>query len=114
MHVFAFGTEIYDWVTDELAQPMISDFAAAIRFKHRHVSLLQLVRIKQHSRTVAAAPDRERVRMFEQQQRVGLGSELDALFGFLLDRQPGGVISEPEPLDQKLSFAVHTTTEYSL
>jgi hypothetical protein len=35
------------------------------------------------------------------------------LFGFLLDREPGCVISEPEPLDQKLSFAVHTTTEYS-
>jgi hypothetical protein len=92
---------------------VISDFAAAIRFKHRHVSLLQLFRVEQYGRTVATAPDRERVRMFEQQQRVRPGSELYGLFGFLLDRQPGWVISQPAPLDQKLSFAVHTTKEYS-
>jgi hypothetical protein len=35
------------------------------------------------------------------------------LFGFLLDRQPRRVINQAEPLDQKLSFVVHTTTEYS-
>jgi len=38
MHVFAIGTKIDDWITDYLAQPVISNFSTAIGLKQRHTS----------------------------------------------------------------------------
>lgn len=51
--------------------------------------------------------------MFEQQKRIGLRAEFDCLFNLFLKCETGGVINEAEPLDQKLSFFVHATTEQS-
>ncbi len=89
MNVFAIRTEIDDRITNHLAQTVISHFPAAIRFKQRHVSLFQLFLVQENRRAVAAPADGERVRMFEQEQRVGLGAGLDSLFGLFLDASAG-------------------------
>jgi hypothetical protein len=38
MHVFAIGTQVDDWITNYLAQAVISHFSTAIGLKQRHVS----------------------------------------------------------------------------
>jgi len=84
MHVFTVRAEIDDRITDDLTQPVISYFPAAIRFKQGDVSLFELFFVEQDRRTVAAAADRQRVRVLEQQQRVGLRPVLYWLFGLFL------------------------------
>jgi len=46
MHVFAIGTEIDDWITDYLAQSVISHLSATIGFKQSHVSRVELFLIE--------------------------------------------------------------------
>src|SRR5437763_15817496 len=41
MNVFAIRTQVDDWVTDKLANAVISNFTAAIGFKDGHASLSQ-------------------------------------------------------------------------
>jgi hypothetical protein len=48
MHVFAMGTEIDDWITNHLAQAVISHFSAAVRLKQRDISRAELFGIEQY------------------------------------------------------------------
>lgn len=104
MNVFAVRAEVDDRVADHLSEAVISHFAAAIRFKQRHVSLFKLVFVQENRRALAATADGERVRMFEQKQRVGLRAGFYGLFDLFLECEGRLVIHEPQSLDQKLSF----------
>ena len=48
MRVFAMGTEIDDWITNHLAQAVISHFSAAVRLKQRDISRAELFGIEQY------------------------------------------------------------------
>ena len=113
MNVFTIGTQFDDGIADKLAQTVVGYFAAAISFKDRHVSFLQLLGIGQDGRSLTAPADCQRMWMFEQQKRVRLVTQFDGLFRLFLNCQAGLIIDEAEPLDQQLSFPGHATTLYS-
>ena len=58
MHVFAIGAEIDDWITNHLAQPVISNFAAPICFKDADAARRQQFGRHQNSRTIPAPAHR--------------------------------------------------------
>ena len=87
MNVFAVRTEVDNWITDHLAQAVISYLPAAVGFEQSYISLPQLFLVEKYCGTITAAADRERVRMFEQQQRVGLTACFYGLFGLFLERE---------------------------
>src|SRR6185369_13003684 len=87
MEVFAIRAEVDNRIPNDLPETVIRDFPAAIRLEQRHVALLQFFLVEQNRRAIAATPYRERMRMFEQQQRVGLGAGFDGLFGLFLERE---------------------------
>jgi len=105
VHVFAVRAEVDNRITDDLSEAVISHFPAAIRFEQRHISLLQLLLVKENRRVVAAPADSERVWMFEQQQCVGLRAGFYGLFGLFLEPEGRLVVHETQSLDQKLSFS---------
>ena len=108
MNVFAIGAEIYNRITDNLAQAVIGHFPAAIRLKQRHVARSQLLFVEQDCGTVAAPANRQSVWVFEQEKRVRLDAVFDLKLGLFLNREGGFVIHEAQSLDQKLSFLRHT------
>src|SRR4030095_11852645 len=57
VHVFPVRTEVYEWIPDSLAQPMISDFSPAIGLKKVHASRSKLLGVKQYSRAVTTSAD---------------------------------------------------------
>ncbi len=114
VYVFTVRAQADNWITDNLAQAVISHFSTTIRFKQRHVTLSQLILIEQNGGTVTAAADGKRVRMFEQEQRVRLGPVFDGLLGLFLQRESRLVVHEPQSLDQKLSFLHHATRLWTL
>src|SRR6266567_6101744 len=63
MNIFAFRTQIDYWITDNLAQAMVSYFPTAISFKNADPPLPQRFLALQHCRIVAAATDCQRMRM---------------------------------------------------
>lgn len=87
MDVFAVRTEVDDRITDHLAQAVISHFPAAVGFEQRYISLPQLFLVEKYCGTITAAADRERVRVFEQQQRIGLTACFYGLLGLFLERE---------------------------
>src|SRR5688500_10230539 len=105
MNVFAVGTEINNRITNYLAQTVISHFSAAIRFKQCDVSLVQLCFVQKNGRVVPAPSDSERVRMFQQKQRVELSARFYSRFDLFLDREGRLVIHESYSLAHKLSFS---------
>jgi hypothetical protein len=44
------------------------------------------------------------MRVFEQEQRVGLRAGFYGVFGLFLEREGRLIVHEPQSLDQKLSF----------
>src|SRR6266404_3692166 len=65
MNIFAFRTQIDYWITDNLAQAVVSYLPAAIGFKNVYSPFPQRFLAPQHCRTVAAATDCQRMGMLE-------------------------------------------------
>ena len=108
MNVFAIGAEIDDRIADDLAQAVISHFAAAIRLKDSYIARLQLLFVEQDRGVVAATANRQGVWVFEQKKCVGLVAGFDRKLGLFLDREGRFVVHEAQSLDHKLSFLRHT------
>ena len=105
MNVFTIGTQIDDWITNQLAKAMISRFAAAVRFKHANISGSQNFFGSQNSCGRRAAPQGQRVRMLEQKQRVRLRARQNRALGLLLDCQRSRIIDESQTVNLECSLA---------
>jgi hypothetical protein len=66
MHVFAIRTEIYNWITNDLAEAVIGDLAAAIRFKDSNAALAQYFLGRDYSPIGRAPAQRQCMRVLEQ------------------------------------------------
>src|ERR1041384_6971747 len=72
MYVLACGAEIDDGITDHLAETVISGLAAAIRLKERDAARAQGFVCGEHCARTRAPPQRDHVRVLDEQQRIGL------------------------------------------
>src|SRR5947209_1337440 len=64
MNILALRTQAYNRITNNLPNPVIGDFASAIRLKYRDASLVQHLLRSKDSGLRCAAPERERVGVF--------------------------------------------------
>jgi hypothetical protein len=94
MDIFPVWTQIDNWVSDYLAQAMISDSAAAICFKHGNISRAKFIFVQQYARDVASAPNRKYMGMFEQEKGIRLDSAFNRLLSFFLKRQSRLIVDE--------------------
>src|SRR5205807_6630875 len=105
MHVFTIGTEIDNRIADDLAQSMISHFAAAIRFEHSHAARLQKFIIRDDRARRRTSAQRQRVRMFEQKQRVRLFIRQNRELGLSLDIERSRVFNSSQTFDFQNSLS---------
>ena len=105
MYVFTIGTQVDNWITYNLAQPVIGNFAATICFKQRHAAFVQDFMGCDYSITSRAPAERQRVRMLEQKQRVRLFARQNRALGSLLNVEPGAVFDAAESFDFQSSLS---------
>src|SRR5437763_1876509 len=84
MHVFAIRTQVDNWIADKLANAVISNLTAAIRFKDTDTTRSQQLFGHDDSVRARSPAERERVRMFEQKQRVRLLARQNGALSSLL------------------------------
>lgn len=101
MHVLPVRAQIDDRVADDLAQPVIRDFAAAVGFKDRYATSVEDFGWRNDSGGRRATPERQHMRMLEQKQRVGLRACQNSALGLFLQVKRGAVFHAAEPLDLK-------------
>src|SRR5207237_2816359 len=99
MNVFAIRTQVDDWVADKLAKAVISNLTAAIRFKDSHATRSQKFFRHDDSVWARSPAERERVRMFEQKQRVRLLARQNRAFSSFLHIERGAVFDASQALD---------------
>src|SRR6266536_1077358 len=85
--VFTLRAQIDYGVANDLAQSVIGNLAAPISFKDGNAPGLESFLRQQNSGIVATPSNRQRVRVFEQQQSVRLLAGLHRAFSFSLQRQ---------------------------
>src|SRR6266516_269678 len=110
MNVFAIRTEVDNWIGNDLAQAVISDFAAAVSFEDSYSARLQHSRRRDYPGLSRAAANRQGVRMLEQKQRIGLSTRQNCVLGGFLNVERRAIVDAAQALDLQYSFA-HRSAE---
>ena len=104
MNIFAIRTEVDNWIANDLAQAVISDFAAAVSFEDSYTPRLQHSRRRDYPGPSRAAADRQGVRMLEQKQRIWLSTRQNCALGSFLNVERRAIVDAAQALDLQYSF----------
>src|SRR3989442_9690773 len=104
MNIFAIRAQVDNWITNDLAQAVISHFAAAVSFEDSYAARLQHIRRRDYPGLSRAAANRQGVRVLEQKQRIGLSTRQNCALGSFLDLERRAIVDAAQAPYLQYSF----------